>query len=735
MNAFRRWHIPALAAFLAAASLPFALPTAVFAQATAPAARGDDEEEEEDAEEKPAGAQDPNDPNAPNANLQKGFSVRKEDPRVIDAFEDFRRHSEKKAWELAFRAITSVAEKDPKGMVPAGGGLMLPTGQRVWAAMAALPPEAREAYRLFNDASAKQLLDKATAAGAEGGDEIGLLRQIFQLYFVTSVGDEAADRLGDACFQAGDFLAADAAWKAILDHYPDTDLSKTRLRLKRCSALSRAGRWETFEQVAGEIGPENASETMRLAGREMPAQQYLASLREARTASSPASGEPATEAAEGSGDSDEAFLLPRENKPLWQVQFMDKTLAERIESALRNMGWGGQEMPISASVPPCATDGKRVYLNWLGIGFAVDAQTGKLLWRTRKFSELSNMAQQFVYGGINIGRYHLALAGDRVFITGMPLDQLNQGMGGAYRMVCHNAETGAVVWSTKTGDGAPWSIASEPIVRQEAVYVAAQRTGQQEMHLLALSPEKGKLLWSVPLGTPQSGVDYRGNSQAISPLLADHGGAVYVVTNNGAVLAVNLADRRVDWALTYEAPPVLSGYVMFIPSQVRRQPVRTPGAAVVRDSTLYFKESGGYAMYAVDLAGPSLKWKRPVDPSDTLVSVGNGKAYLLGESVSVIDLSTRAMRWSTPIPTDTGMMRPLLGGDRVAVFGARGVFQIDLASGDHAGPPFRGADPDSVGGALFHCGDRLVAVSNLAVTAYPVGPEKVRQSSARDGRE
>ena len=68
------------------------------------------------------------------------------------------------------------------------------------------------------------------------------------------------------------------------------------------------------------------------------------------------------------------------------------------------------EMPISASVPPSATDGKRVYLNWLGIGFAVDAQTGKLLWRTRKFSELSNMAQQFVYGGINIGRYHLALA-------------------------------------------------------------------------------------------------------------------------------------------------------------------------------------------------------------------------------------------------------------------------------------------------------------------------------------
>lgn len=101
---------------------------------------------------------------------------------------------------------------------------------------------------------------------------------------------------------------------------------------------------------------------------------------------------------------------------------MDDTLAERIEGTLRNMGWSGEEAPVNGAVPPSATDGKRVYLNWLGIVFAVDAKTGKLLWRSRKFSDLSNQAQQFVYGGVNISRYTMALSGNKVFVTGLPLE-------------------------------------------------------------------------------------------------------------------------------------------------------------------------------------------------------------------------------------------------------------------------------------------------------------------------
>ena len=727
MHALRLWPSLLLALFGAFAfSTLTPVPAAAQATRAVPASAPADDEEESEDEEEPAQTPIAANPEEEAAqNLQRGFTVRKEDPKVIDAFEDFKRHSQKKAWELAFRAIASVTEKDPKGMVPSGDGLMVPTRQRVWQALAALPPDGREAFRLFNDASAKQKFDRATAAGSE---DLAALREVFQAFFITSIGDEAADRLGDACFEAGDFLAADAAWKAVIDHYPDTNLSKTRLRLKRCAALSRAARWDAFDDVAASLGRDGSAETVRMAGRDVPAAQYLASLREA---AGDAGGKVELAAqTQATADAGGPLEFPQENKPLWQLQFMDETVKERLNQALQNMGWGnGTEAPVSAAVPPSATDGKRVYLNWLGIGFAVDAKTGKLLWRTRKFSELSNQAQQLVYGGVNLARYHLTLDGNRVLITGLPLDQVNQGTGGSYRLVCHNAENGSVVWSTKTGDVAPYSVASSPLPLGDTIYIVASRTNQQELHLLAMSADKGKLLWSVPLGTPQVSVDYRGMSQGPSPLLLQHGGVIYVVTNNGAVLAVDTAGRRVDWAFTCEPPPVMSGYVMFIPSNVRRMPVKTSGAAFIRDSVLYFKESGGYTLYALDLAGPSLKWKRAVDPSDTIAGLGPGSLYTVGESVSAIDLATRAMRWSTSLPTETGMLRPILGGDRLYVFSGRGVMQIDTANGDPAGRPFRGADLESLGGALYRTGDRLVSVSNLAVTAYPLPPAGLRRSA------
>jgi outer membrane protein assembly factor BamB len=469
-----------------------------------------------------------------------------------------------------------------------------------------------------------------------------------------------------------------------------------------------------------------------MAGKDVPAGEYLQSLREQAGERAQLAAQPQSPSAAA-----EPLELPREDKPAWQVRFMDDAFSQRLEQTLRNMGWGGNEAPVSAAVPPSATDGKRVYLNWLGIAFAIDAKTGKLLWRTRKFTDLANQAQQMAYGGVNITRYHIAVDGSRVLITGLPLDQINQGMGGAYRLVCHNGETGAVVWSTKTGDGAPYSVASSPLVVGDTLYAAASRLNQQELHLLAFSAEKGKLQWSIPLGTPQASTDYRGQSQAPSPLLLHHAGMLYVVTNNGAVLAVDTTGRRIEWAFTCEPPPIISGYPMFFDPSMARRAIKAPGAALIRDSVLYFKESGGYAVYALDLAGPALKWKRPADSSETIVGVGGGGAagpananvYLLGDDVSAIDLSTRAMRWSTSLPIETGMLRPILGGDRLYIFSGRGVFQIDTASGDPAGRPFRGADMDSLGGALLRCGDRLVSVSNLAVTAYPLPPTAVRQSA------
>jgi outer membrane protein assembly factor BamB len=149
-------------------------------------------------------------------------------------------------------------------------------------------------------------------------------------------------------------------------------------------------------------------------------------------------------------------------------------------------------------------------------------------------------------------------------------------------------------------------------------------------------------------------------------------------------------------------------------------PVVMPGVAHVQESNLYIKEQAGDAMYAIDLAGPSLKWKRPLSASDTLVRVDQQTVDVLGTDLSSIDLATRTMKWSTKLPIENGSVRAIASGNSMYVFSGRGIFEVDRTNGDPL-RIFRGADRQSAGGTMLSAGGRLICVSNLAVTAYQPG--------------
>jgi hypothetical protein len=77
-------------------------------------------------------------------------------------------------------------------------------------------------------------------------------------------------------------------------------------------------------------------------------------------------------------------------------------------------------------------------------------------------------------------------------------------------------------------------------------------------------------------------------------------------------------------------------------------------------------------------------------------------------------------------------LTPIVSGGRVFAFAPRGIFEIDTTNGDTA-RILRGADLDSFGGTLNRAPGRLIAVSNIAVTAYPVsdGNAQPSQQAAR----
>src|SRR5262249_48703508 len=138
---------------------------------------------------------------------------------VKEAFDDFERFGRRGAWERALKALYTIPEPQAQRFIDGENGFIVPVGRKRRVTLSTLPPEGQAAYRLFYDAEAQKLFEEA-----EGSDELKNLERIFSAYFITSVGDNAADRLGDVYFEMGRFDRAADCWLAVLRERPDTDL-------------------------------------------------------------------------------------------------------------------------------------------------------------------------------------------------------------------------------------------------------------------------------------------------------------------------------------------------------------------------------------------------------------------------------------------------------------------------------------------------------------------------------
>ena len=139
---------------------------------------------------------------------------------VKEAIDDFDRFGRRGAWERALKALYTISEDQAQRFIDGEKGFIIPVARKRRLVLAALPAAGRAAYRLFYDADAKKLFDEA-----EGPTELKTLERIYSAYFSTSIGDNAADRLGDLYFELGRFDRAADCWLDVLRERTDTDLS------------------------------------------------------------------------------------------------------------------------------------------------------------------------------------------------------------------------------------------------------------------------------------------------------------------------------------------------------------------------------------------------------------------------------------------------------------------------------------------------------------------------------
>jgi outer membrane protein assembly factor BamB len=642
-----------------------------------------------------------------NANEPKRpFTLPAQKNDIAESLADFRRYVQKATWERAFKALEKVQAADPNALTASSDGLYMPTRLVIRQALAELPPAGKQAYRLFHDADAKTLFDQA-----RGKDEMEKLRKVFTDFFITSVGDVAADRLGDIYFEQGAMDKAAECWRAVLDWCPESALARVRLLAKTALAEARGGHWEQFAALNREIHQRHAGETVVFGGQQVAAADELDAFEKKNRTNQPAGV--------ADGRPSPKLQLPASDAPAWQFRIMPS----RDASAFAQVGanWGRQtRFPVAEMVPAVALDEHRAYLNFLGYLLALDLKTGKLVWRSARFTDLPQKVQQNQYHYPE--QYSVVLSGDTLWCVSRDVAQIGQH-GQPFRIGRWEAATGKAGWNSQNiAELQQWNIMGAALPVGDRVYVTAAKTGQgAESHALALQASDGKLLWSTHLGTHQADQSQMWHRRGAQPSLLERGGKLYIDSHAGALIVLETASGAIDWAFGYDSsmPDTNNWY---------NQPsvFTTAAPPILVGNTLYFKGMRSDRLYALDISAPKFLWKRSVSESAMLVGIDGDTLYLSGEEVLALDLKTQKLKWASRLPSGTGWIKPLVTADRFYQFTSRGIFDLDQKNGDTV-RLFRGSDLDSLGGILLAAPGRMITVSNLAVTAYTfelLKPEK-----------
>jgi outer membrane protein assembly factor BamB len=644
---------------------------------------------------------------------------------VKEALEDFARFQRRGAWERALKALDAIPEEQTGRFVDGDHGFIIPVARKRRLALNALPPEGKAAYRLFHDAAAQKLFEEA-----EGAAELKNLERLYSAYFLTAVGDNAADRLGDLYFEQGRFDRAADCWLAILRDRPDTDLSPAMLAVKAALALARAGRRAEFAQVRSELVERYNDEQITLGGQTAAPAELLGRLLDDEPAAAETEWpKPAPRADEAEPD------LSGPTEAAWQVRFAESVEAGMTPTELNQ--W--ESNPLSAAVPAAVVQGARLFVNYLGYVFAVNLANGKVLWRSEPFHHLKLVAAQQSAQMVDPGRFAIVAADQYVWT--LARDMKDPNFFAPFQLACRRAESGAVVWQSKDlSDYAPYDLVGPPLLAAGKLFIAAksqanpqQQHGQPQQLVLAIQPHDGKVLWTTEIGTFRQGQPFWfwGNvrDQAVQPQLVYRAGAVYLDTHQGVLARLDADSGVLDWGFAYKTDPFPFSPRFFYYGQIQ-EPTAACSPPLANGEGFLIKGMQSDRLYALDPSRMKTLWERPITKGARLLGADDQTLFLGGAELSALDLKTKDLVWATRVPNGSWENRGLVRRSGLWQLTPRGIYQIDPKSGA-VRRIVRGQDLGAVGGDLYLTDLGLLAVSNRAISAYP-GRSAAAQATVRE---
>ncbi len=639
------------------------------------------------------------------------------------------------------------------------GDFTLCVGDEVQARIAAWPEAGWRAYQANRGIGATARLDDAVARR-----DTAEVLVIAGSAFATCAGARAAMIHARGEYEAGRFASAVEWARRLYSGHPALrpGVDSPEEVPSRAEAIALAVLCERRllgPYVVGEAAAELARIPPRtlfdLGGREMTAGELVAGWTPTPRASEEASVDPLSLAARGA-DGGAAVDSAGPTYSRWTLPMRESNLL-----VSPNMeGFQGALAPCFLGLAP-TVHGEDLLLQDGSRLWCVDLQLGKPRWQfppagrvdTAKRRRRSGLhwADEVprtvaIYDGTAIATLCLRREAD-----GLHSKSYYEGPL-ALDLVAVDLATGLEAWSSV--DWADPALAdagflSNPVIRDGVVYAFAARLSDAKTvsrAIVAVDVADGRVRWHTGLPDP---APLKDESREFERKLGhcaridEEGGRLFVLANDGLCLCVDRETGVVLWRTIVET----NALALWAQSFRTESLFTGPSPLALLGTTLLVVPFGGGPLYALDASTGKERWSLPGEAA-FLVGVSEGRAVLVGETLSCVDVVARKTLWTFPLQGALSG-RPALAESVVFVPLLEGIAAVELATGPKADPAVQGSIPllaayqsqgrgygwRSCGGQLAVTEGRLVATSTDGVQAWATRKGIEAEAAARIARD
>lgn len=636
-------------------------------------------------------------------------------------------------WKVAIDAFQRIGEQYGGELLSAEGDLYESGRRCVRRLLAELPPEGLATFRLLNDAEASALY-----ARARRDHNLDALRSVVDRYFLTTIGDDAADLLAAWLIDVGQPAEALALLDDLERFYRDRDVPAGMVAARRAIALAMLGDLSAAEeleqQADGSLQPSIVPGDWHQGVGELAhaVWGFEAAARASATGGWPAllgggrclGRMPAIEPRlmdisewrvwiDSEEPAEDAFGIPLSYPIVGGGRLIVKTGTQLLGFDPETMQRVWQTAPSAASFDPVASMWGRQPL------IIPTPDGGYRLQGVVRSDDVSWVAS--VVGDVVC---YIDLWGRSVVTEADPVAaDTPQGaaaatgvsLARANRLVACDAASGAVRWSrgrsSRPDDPlAQVTFRSLPVPAGDDIVALYERGA--ELLLGRLDRATGALLAERPLcGVP--GLAW-GPGDCLMISAAD--GLILVPTDRGCLLAVNAHDLSLRWVLRYAGKRGRSGPDWWETDGSRAQRGWALSPPIIAGATVLLAAADTDELIAVDRRSGRLQWRLSRQDFRYVAAADRLSCWLVGRRAAAVDLATGQLRWSLPVGSVTG--RAALSGDRLYLPTSRAVLVLSAQTGELLETLPLPAHQSPLGNLLCY-GGALFSVDGLQVRKYP----------------